>query len=120
MNCDVFFFNHRDAQFLQFNDYFFAEKRFNLKMFVFFILNDWFEYIIIYEFDVVYEHEITNIFWNDLLNNIFKICFMNISKSHNRYYIDFFEKCDELNARFEINNNLKINFELNMYLKNEI
>ena len=40
MNCDAFFFNHRDTHFLQFNDYFFAEKRFKLKIFVFFILND--------------------------------------------------------------------------------
>lgn len=83
-----------------------------IHVFVSLILNIWSKYITIYDYDAIYEHEIVVNARVEITQSDFQLRIMNVFDSQNIYFVEFLKKFDELSVRFNIDDVLRIYFDL--------
>jgi hypothetical protein len=107
----TFYSKHSRSHFLQLRNYFASESRSMMHVFVSLTLNIWSEYITIYEYDAIYEHEIVVNARVEITQSEFQLRVMNVFDSQNIYFVEFLKKFDELSVRFNIEDVLRIYFD---------
>jgi hypothetical protein len=108
----TFYLEHSRSHFLQLENYSASHSRSTVIVFISLILNIWSKYITIYEYDVIYEHELVVNARVEITSSIFNFRVMSVSDSQNLYFIEFLKKSDELNVRFNTEDVLRIYFDL--------
>ena len=108
---------HSGKHFIQIGDYSDFIERSIINVSVAFSFDTFSEYTIMYDFDVIIEHEIvTNVVVN-IVANIFQLRVMNVSDSNNEYYIEFLQCFDLPDVKLNTKNKLKIHFDLKHVVK---
>ena len=115
----TFYPSHPRRHFLQLGDYLPAAARPPVRVPASPTLDSWSEYNTVYGFGCIYEHEVAQRSVAEIAENVFKLRVMEVPFSHDGHYIGFVEKPDEVNARFEIGDRLKINFDPALRLETE-
>ncbi len=108
----TFYSKHSRFHFLQLKNYFASKNQSMMHVFVSFTLNIWSEYITIYEYDAIYEHEIVVNARVEITQSEFQLRVINVLDSQNIYFVEFLKKFDELSVRFNIEDVLRIYFDL--------
>ena len=73
----------------------------------------------IYEFDVVTKQNVVINARQNIAKNIFQLKMMNVFDEHERFYFNFVKKSIELKIKFNIKNQLQINFDTKKLFENE-
>jgi hypothetical protein len=115
----TFYLEHSRSHFLQLKNYSASHSRSTMIISVSLILNIWSKYITIYEYDVIYKHELVVNARVEITSSIFNFRIMSVSDLQNLYFIEFLKKPDELNVRFNTKNVLRIYFNFKTWVNIE-
>jgi hypothetical protein len=116
---EKFYPKHPRYHFLQLGDYPPPEVRPIVRVPASPTLDSFSEYSTVYGYGCIYEHEVMEKHVNSVSSNIFQLRVMDIPSSGDKCYIGFLAQPAELNARFEVGESLKINFDTKVCLETE-
>ena len=118
-NYARFYPKHPDQHFLQSGDYPLPHEWSTVCIPATATFDDWSEYTTVLGYAAIYEHEVAEKMAVNISEAIFRQRVMNVPFSRDRHYIGFLEPEDELDARFNPGDRLKINFDLERRLETE-